>query len=201
MEISKTEKIIYEAAFRLFLQKGYHDVSVKDLEKATDMSRGAFFYYQRDKKALYGAVLELYFLSRQAPEIKFAGYERCQTLEEFIAFYIERVTKTQETLSEEIGGDSTLQSYFFMLIEAHKYFPEFKDQLNEIFEGERKLWEKFVEQAQKTGEIKTTLDIKTVVDMFRSAFFGLSFETSFYSNLEGEQLHSLFNSIYQLLKK
>lgn len=57
--------ILYEKAFTLFLQHQYDGVSLSDIEKATNMTRGAIFYYHTSKLDLFKAVMKYYFINRQ----------------------------------------------------------------------------------------------------------------------------------------
>ncbi|GAD07264.1 DNA-binding transcriptional regulator EnvR [Porphyromonas crevioricanis] len=197
--MNKNEELIYSSAFRLFLQKGYHDVSVKDLEAATNLSRGAVFYYQRDKRALYTRVLESYFLSQQSVERKLSGYEACNTLAGFIDFYLGKVEKSMTYIYEDVGKKNILQPYLLLSLEAHKHIPDFNGRMEVLFEEERNVWRKIIDKAKLAGEISQTFDTEVIVTMFRTAFFGLVFETSFSRDLNISKLQNLFSTIYNLL--
>lgn len=200
LKMNKNEELIYRSAFRLFLQKGYHDVSVKDLEEATGLSRGAVFYYQRDKRTLYKKVLELYFLSQQSVSQKLCGFEDCETLEDFLGFYISRIEQSMASMYGDAGEESILQSYLLLSLEAHKYIPDFNERMEALFAEERKVWRIMINRAKSIGEISPQLDTDVVITMFRTAFLGLVFETSFSEDLSIVQLKNLFASLYHLVK-
>lgn len=52
---------IISKSFVQFLTRGYKACSLKDLEQATGLTKGAFYYYFKDKKEILKAGIEKYF--------------------------------------------------------------------------------------------------------------------------------------------
>ena len=52
---------IVKKAFLQFLNRGYKACSLKTLEQATGLTKGAFYYYFKDKKEILEAGMERYF--------------------------------------------------------------------------------------------------------------------------------------------
>ena len=57
-----THEKITEAAFRLFLARGYDGTSMVDIVAASKMSKGAVYFHFRDKEALHAAAIERFFI-------------------------------------------------------------------------------------------------------------------------------------------
>jgi len=57
---------IFEAADRLFGERGFDGVSVGDVALAAGVNKALIFYYFRSKEALYGQVLGRYYAAHQA---------------------------------------------------------------------------------------------------------------------------------------
>jgi AcrR family transcriptional regulator len=56
------KELILKTAFGLFLQKGYKSISIKDIEIATNLSKGAIYHHFESKeKILIEALDEYYF--------------------------------------------------------------------------------------------------------------------------------------------
>jgi len=50
INMNRLREEIINKAFALFLSRGYHACSLKDLETATGLTKGAFYYYFRNKE-------------------------------------------------------------------------------------------------------------------------------------------------------
>lgn len=51
---------ILSTANRLFIQEGYHGLSMRQISEALHISKAALYYYFKDKEELYFAILETY---------------------------------------------------------------------------------------------------------------------------------------------
>lgn len=61
--MKETEDKILFGAFKLFLTKNFEKVTIADLERALELSRGAIFYYMKNKEELFRRVVDKYILS------------------------------------------------------------------------------------------------------------------------------------------
>src|SRR5580765_2302708 len=57
-QIAARRQQILDGARRCFARHGYEGATVRRLEQATELSRGALFHHYRDKEALFLAVAE-----------------------------------------------------------------------------------------------------------------------------------------------
>ena len=58
----KTYDKIMESSYRLFLEKGFHEVSWADISEEAEISPGTLYYYFKTKDELVLAVLDTYVL-------------------------------------------------------------------------------------------------------------------------------------------
>ena len=56
------DKILLEA-YKLFINNGYYNTSMQQLVNSTGLTKGAFYYFFKNKKDIYEQVIEKYFLS------------------------------------------------------------------------------------------------------------------------------------------
>jgi AcrR family transcriptional regulator len=59
--VETREKILQEG-FRLFLEKGYRNVSLSDLVEAVGVTKGGFYHHFKSKDELYIEVMHTYFI-------------------------------------------------------------------------------------------------------------------------------------------
>lgn len=195
------KEILYEKAFNLFLQHQFDGVSLSDIENATNMTRGAIFYYHDSKLELFKAVVKHYFIDRQKvqSEIPYDGI----TLIEFINRYVDAIGKQMESLKKSIGdiGETTAsKAYIIMGLKLREYSEELNNEYtlirNKIFDN----WVSALQNAVKTGEIKPQKDVRELAGLFVCTYLGLSIWESFDGTLNIEHLRQKFLYIYNLIK-
>ena len=196
--MTDTKDILLKEAFKLFLGKNYEKVTVVDLENAIGMSRGAIFYYTKNKDILFREVVDRYILSAQSLENK-VYISPDSSLLEFIHAYVDGVEKTMNHLKELTGNTSG--EYYGLITQAIRYYPGFKEKLVEMFDKDYDAWVKIIDAASQNGEIKENIDIKITALKFRCAYLGLAYEMSHKAGLDSNTLLYLLLSIYNDIKK
>ena len=83
-------------ASRLFQEKGYEAVSVRDILDAVHGAPGMFYYYFKSKQDIYLATIEQYLSERIE--------RRCQVLEDANVSFDEKQTAFHQLLQEDIAG-------------------------------------------------------------------------------------------------
>ena len=59
----KSKSNIIRVAFALFLEKGYKEVTIKNIMEATNLSKGAIYHHFESKEEIYFATIETYYIS------------------------------------------------------------------------------------------------------------------------------------------
>ena len=188
MKTNKAE--IYKNAFRLFLQDNYEKVTVVKLEKAIGLSCRGIYHHTKDKLGLFKAVVDTYIFEPHKVENKFVFTEDI-SLRDFLQSYIEGVERTMDYLSNELGVDRK---------ECAKCYFQFADKMDAIFEKDQQMWQKIIERAIATGEIRKDITTEEIVDMFRMAHLGMSYVLAFTTGLDTKRLKRQFDAVYKLLK-
>ena len=195
------KEILYEKAFNLFLQHQFDGVSLSDIENATNMTRGAIFYYHDSKLELFKAVVKHYFIDRQKvqSEIPYDGI----TLIEFINRYVDAIGAQMESLKKSIGdmGETTAsKAYIIMGLKLREYSEELNSEYTLIRNKIIDNWVSALQNAVKTGEIKPQKDVRELAGLFVCTYLGLSIWESFDGTLNIEHLRQKFLYIYSLIK-
>jgi len=69
-EGTDTRHFILETSLQLFLQRGYKDVSYRDIIKKTGLSKGAIYHYFKSKEHLLTSVFEFLLETTGQPDIE-----------------------------------------------------------------------------------------------------------------------------------
>ncbi len=195
------KEILYQKAFTLFLQHQYDGVSLSDIEKATNMTRGAIFYYHNSKLDLFKAVMKYYFIDRQKvqSEIPYEGI----SFKDFIDRYVEAIGRQMEALRSvigEMGVTTASKAYIILGLKLREYSEDLNDDYTSIRNRILANWVSALQNAIKTGEIKPQKDVLTLASLFVCTYLGLSIWESFQSGLDIEHLRYRFLYIYDMIK-
>ena len=152
-------------------------------------------YYIKRKKGM---------LQMHEPENKFAA--PADTLTEFIGQYVAGVAASMKRIVELIGDNSSPHDcspnfyYFHFLSQVRMYYPGIRQKIEKIYRQDYDLWEKVIQKAKESGEIRSNTDVKKTAILFRQMFLGLSYEQAFLNGLNVDELAENFRHIYSLLK-
>ena len=182
-------------------------MSITDLEEATGKTRGALFYYSANKQKLFQDVVDACFFQSHdivdaLNSIKHEHSKGCNFLE-FIHDYVRVVDTKMDKLGKFLNmskSDAT-RAYLSFLLTAHDYYPNFLQKMNAIHNLELALWEKKLQEAQDSGEIKLNIHVEYHASIFRNFFLGYCFQNSFNNGIVPAELEFYLFSIYRMIKR
>ncbi len=74
--MTDTKDHILRTAFSFFIKKSYKAVTMSDLEKATGLTKGAFYHYFKSKEEIYIEVIDKYYLANHIPRNETIDYRK-----------------------------------------------------------------------------------------------------------------------------
>jgi TetR/AcrR family transcriptional regulator, transcriptional repressor for nem operon len=202
MNDSKEHIII--TASRLFLQKSYKEVTMKEIVEETGLSKGAFYHYFKSKEQLFLEVLDYFFtcVMRHAYE----SYSR----ESFYAFYHDyanEIRKYSQLYVDKFPANSDegafTMNYFTLAFDALKLFPEFKERMKESLEMELGIWTSIIKKAREDGEIKTMMTDEELAQTFIYLSDGVAMHMTMQNARIGEVIDpflNLWDKLYAQIK-
>ena len=191
-------KILWEC-FKLFMQKSYKEVTIPDIENAIGMTRGAVFYYLKDKKELFKAVVDRYILEKQNINNKMKQ-EVVSGLLRFIIKYIEGIAATQQSFHPLPNEEKMLFSFMNLVNSALIYYDGFKEEAIKMLRLETTLWEKVIRAAVETGEVKENTNVVVMAKTFQNLFYGYSYVSGIKSDFDSTELMEMYINVYNLIK-
>lgn len=147
---------IVNKSFFQFLNRGYKACSLKDLEQATGLTKGAFYYYFKNKEEILKAGIDKYL--SVISEMSESEFLRIGTLKEYINEVVERKEKSAARLQEMFDFFIIEVSFFQLVLEVASVFPEYRERINELSKNRLSRWEYMILKAKQQGEIKVALD-------------------------------------------
>lgn len=183
---------ILKPAFKLFLMYNYEGVSTSKLEAESGLTRGAIFFKYKTKEDLFKAVIDKYVFTFQSSSSDL----EIDTLKDFIDLYLIKIENRMKEM-HSLGIENIHRGYFNLLYQALKFYPDFDRKITELFDRGLRQWERIVQRAKKSGEIKSSCDTHEIAQTFRCIYSGMSFENSLNQGLSVEKLRVVFYSYYR----
>lgn len=151
----ETKKMISEAANKLFAEKGFKDVSMSDICKATGLSRGGLYRHYSSTSDIFKEIIEKEYSFDESIE---KGNSALDILRFNLKLVEEEILKNQDSLSLAIYEYASIadNKKIFSLLEAKA----------------KKRWMKLIEYGIKTGEF-SNVDSEQVSEMILYYYQGL----------------------------
>jgi len=182
---------------KLFLQKSFKEVTMKEIVENTGLSKGAFYHYFTSKEQLFLEVLNYFF---EQVSRKYENYSN-ESLYQFYHDYAnETVTLTKKYLAKfenELSEVSITMNYFSLIFDALKLYPEFREKIITEFNKEIGYWTKAVERARSKGEIYSPMTDKEISELFMY----LSDGVGMHMIMRGMDIQNIINPFINLWDK
>lgn len=202
--MNKTKKKILENSFALFLIKSYNQVTMKDIQEAIGISRGAIYHHFSSKEQIYEDVIKEYLLPA------FFSYSTISeedkgNLEKTINSVIKH-RQNHITRLKEITSLKLIEYYFFKFIfQAMEQSSNFREQASLLYEKEFNSWRNTIITAVRSGEVRPDVDIEFTTQWFVNAPLGLGVSTAYskyvVNSMNVNDLKTTYIKYYNLIKK
>ena len=220
---TKTKDYILGVSLKLFLQKNYKEVTMKEIVNKTGLSKGAFYHYFESKEKLFYEVINNFFASvlnvdfnEYSKESLYQFYKDCTNKFDTLkidfnggkkdsgnATGIEGAGDERDASDTDDASDNFFNmNFFFLIFDALKMFPEFRKKMENYHKRELNAWKDIIKHAKKTGEIKTTMSDKHIAMVFIHTADGISMDLVLGGSVENlkNEIKSLWDKFYESLK-
>ena len=157
-----SRRFIIKTALSLFIAKSYKAVTMNELEKATGLTKGAFYHHFKNKEEIFIEVIDTYYLSIDLfdnKELLTTG-----TLRQNIDFLISKIEAQIVSLKEFTKKEIFDPYLFLLIIEAREYYPNFIEKAKQKEMVLSRKWEQIILRAKENNEIKQDLDTNIVAE-------------------------------------
>jgi len=197
--MADTKEHILDTSLKLFLQKSFKEVTMKEIVDRTGLSKGAFYHYFSSKEKVFEEVVAFYLSDFMEQDF---SHFRQDTLKGFYEDYLVEMAERLKSnrLLQFVGGQDRVNEYF-LIFDAMKMMPSFKEKLIEHNAYELKCWKKVAGIAKKSGEIDTNLTDEQVAKLF--IFLGDGFGMHLMLGditLKPTEGAALYHGLYESLK-
>lgn len=158
----ETRERIFDAALRLFAERGYLETTVEDITEAADVGKGTFFNYFRTKEhvlAQYGEE-RIEQISRALERVRSGGESVLSVLEELTANLAGQSSESPELLRSVFA--------------AHLSCAPVRAELQKRIHRARKLMGEIFAVGQQRGQIRRDIPASDLGQLVRLIFMGVT---------------------------
>ncbi|HOP03843.1 MAG TPA: TetR/AcrR family transcriptional regulator [Tenuifilaceae bacterium] len=162
--MKNTRVRILSESFKLFLSKGYREVTMKELVEKSKLSKGAFYHYFSSKEELFKESVKAFLLEGLNVKSFTPSYmvSLAENLKNFVDFKANMFSEMQET-----SNDNNLDTgYFTLVFQAIKLFPEIRNELISAAANEVETLEKIFITGIENGEVHGGLSPDWLAKLF-----------------------------------
>jgi len=190
-------------SLKLFLQKNFKEVTMKEIVKETGLSKGAFYHYFESKEQLFYEIIDFFFTA--ILDFDFTQLPG-DSLYRFYHANAEQLNTIRfQFLNNENdeSEDFITLNFFALLFDAFKLFPEFRIKMEAYHLKERNAWIRVIKRARASGEIQSPLTDEQIAQIFLFTSDGLTMNLTMESNTSDldKKLASLWDNFYKTLKR
>ena len=171
-ELSTKELVLLEA-LKLFLKKGFTDVSINEIAQNTGIAKASLFHHFKNKEVLLTSVIEKYFFSfldRLNAEIY---HMKGDVKDKLYYLFMSLNNKEQEFRVIINDNDIEFKSFFFLLMEGLKKFTHFSEYYKKYHDKRIHLIKSLLNEGKKNGEIISEIDVNKTTAFVDTVFNGL----------------------------
>lgn len=165
----KTEDHILQTAFRLFLEKGFADVSTNEIIREAGTTKGGFYYCFKSREDLVAQVIEAYLVpyylqplaAMQRAWVQKDENASTKTLLWDAYFSLQRFSLYRQ----HIGMEIAFRDFYFLLYEGMKKYDLVQQCFAENTRERERCLRRILERGKQRKEIAEDLDISGCVMM------------------------------------
>jgi len=183
------KELILEKSIKLFLQKGYHGTTIKDITDAVGITKGAFYWYYKSKEELLETLID-YFESaftdtiiREVNNVQGGFLQKMKYSHKWateFAYHHRDLCMGFLTLSAEMVGDNT---------EIEKKIQKVHKKYHNFLKG-------LLELGKKEGLVRDDLDIDILSNVINALHNGILFEWHMtYNEIDAALLARTFRNV------
>lgn len=193
-----TRELILNASLKLFLQKSFKEVTMKEIVTETGLSKGAFYHYFSSKEQVFEEVLQFFYGDVMA--VQYDTFPK-DSLLDFLHTYIANVEKQMKSAKYTMGTDFS-SNHYMLIFDGLKLLPHFREEHMERQKIELKAWTDIVKVARKKGEIKSAMSDGQIARLFIYCGDGMGVNYIMTDSLHkaSKELLPLWEGLYYTLK-
>jgi len=201
-KMNDSKEHILSVSLNLFLQKNFKEVTMKEIVEKTGLSKGAFYHYFNSKEQVFEEVINHFYT-----DFIITDYSKFSQ-SSLVQFYTDYLNEKKEKFdaSNIKGGVENrvfTSNHYFLMFDAMKMLPDFKELRMLQQKNELKAWTKIVDTAKKSGEIKSKMENEQIVKLFIYSAKGIGLHCIMDDKYDDsrKEIRKIWDALYKELRK
>ena len=148
----------------LYALKGYHNVTITDLQIALEMGRGSLYYYFKDQDEIFLACMERYFLEPKQRALH--NVPEDASVDQMIKAMMGYLHSLEEALMTFENKRINTSNVNDLMFTAYRLFPTLYRKAQRLALKELECWRKAIYHDQRAGLIRRDIDREQIAIMF-----------------------------------
>lgn len=147
--MNDTREHILTTSLKLFLQKNFKEVTMKEIVTETGMSKGAFYHYFSSKEQVFEEVINFFYGDMMT--VKYEQFSK-ESLRDFYIGYLAYMDRKMKEAKYAVGADgqkSFVSNHYMLIFDAMKILPKFREEHLIRQREEIRAWTEIVKIARK----------------------------------------------------
>lgn len=165
--MNDTKNIILLAALRLFLQKGYREITMQDILDASGQAKGTFYYHFKNKETVFEEAAKYLIENYMTVNHNRLAYDSVKS-------FIDSLFRVREKAARKMSGLGEKFKVQILIGQASMRIPALGKIISDQEQKEREAWLKALAAGRNQGEITTKLPDNEIVALFMDVYEGVS---------------------------
>ena len=171
-----TKSRIMEESFKLFLKKGFVDVSLNDIRKASNITTGGFYYHFDSKETLLVAVIEKYIFNyfnstiRQIRDFEGTPKEKLKTV--ILSIIGDDITINKSTKLCESSEKIDYRTLHLLLFEGVQKYEIISNNYTEFYYNLLNFIKDVLDEGIAQGSIRRDIDSTELAIFIQTSMVG-----------------------------
>jgi len=176
----KSKSNIIRVAFALFLEKGYKEVTIKNIMEATNLSKGAIYHHFESKEEIYYATIETYYINLFETTSLEGITDNFKDNIELIYHFAANLFASIESLTEQ-GLDFPIRNFYSFQLNSENN-EAIRTKIGSTVIEYRNIVRNIVSSAIESKQIREDLDVEAITLQIIGMLEGISINHSTIKN-------------------
>lgn len=200
--MNDSRELILNTSLKLFLQKSFKEVTMKEIVAETGMSKGAFYHYFSSKEQVFEEVIRFFYGKVMAVDFSSFPKDSLRDFYHSYLYHMDKQMREEKFINTKNGKSGFNMNYYLLIFDAISMFPDFRSEHLERQKEELRAWTDIVKTAKKKQEIKSSLSDSVIARLFIYSGDGIGINYIVSDSVERikKELQALWDALYQTLK-